>query len=123
MNKCIKCKSTKEDEEFGFRTDTGKVKNTCKKCASLFTKARFYKCSIEKIEQLLSDSNYMCQICGVKEKDAGNEKTKHSNLYIDHDHNTKKLRGVLCHKCNLIIGHANDDVIILEKAIRYLKNN
>lgn len=38
----------------------------------------------------------------------------------DHCHATGKKRGVLCSKCNLMIGHANDDPRILAAAMQYL---
>jgi hypothetical protein len=39
---------------------------------------------------------------------------------IDHNHETKKIRGLLCNKCNLMIGLSGDSISILEKAIKYL---
>jgi hypothetical protein len=58
-----------------------------------------------------------CAICG-----------KHQNefktpLGIDHDHETGKVRGLLCFNCNTGIGKLKDDITILEKAIEYLKTN
>lgn len=44
-------------------------------------------------------------------------------LCIDHDHNTDKIRGLICHKCNFLISNANDDIEILKNAISYLENN
>lgn len=42
--------------------------------------------------------------------------------FTDHDHKTGKLRGVLCHHCNLLLGNAKDDIAILAAAIEYLSN-
>lgn len=42
---------------------------------------------------------------------------------IDHDHKTKKVRGVIHRKCNLLIGYANEDINILQNAISYLELN
>ena len=50
-----------------------------------------------------------CEICGDTE-----------NLHIDHDHDTGKYRGVLCHHCNVGIGHLKEKKEILENAIKYL---
>lgn len=44
------------------------------------------------------------------------------NLVPDHDHNTGKVRGILCNKCNLGIGLFNDDSLALTKAADYLKS-
>ena len=51
-----------------------------------------------------------CAICGKKSK----------RLCVDHDHKTGVLRGLLCNKCNSLLGFGRDSVEILEAAIRYL---
>ncbi len=42
-------------------------------------------------------------------------------LSIDHDHNTGDIRGLLCHNCNVAIGHLNDDPELLDAAAGYLR--
>jgi hypothetical protein len=44
-----------------------------------------------------------------------------SKIAIDHCHRTGKVRGILCFACNLFIGHAREDVLSLQRAIRYLE--
>lgn len=39
---------------------------------------------------------------------------------LDHCHTTGRIRGVLCQRCNLMIGQAKDDPVRLNKAIIYL---
>ena len=53
-----------------------------------------------------------CVICGSTRR-----------LCIDHDHATKKIRGVLCSKCNAGLGMFDDNATRLESAIRYLKGS
>ena len=63
-----------------------------------------------------------CAICGNIEtaRDrAGNVKM----LAVEHDHRTGAIRSLACHSCNAVLGHAADDVRILESAIRYLKKH
>jgi len=53
-------------------------------------------------------------------------------MVIDHDHNYKKRdfknnsellpRGMLCNRCNLILGIAKDDVQRLQSCINYLND-
>ncbi len=55
-----------------------------------------------------------CKICnGVN-----NDKRR---LYIDHDHKTGKVRGLLCHRCNSLLGYVNDAIDLLLEIISYLK--
>jgi hypothetical protein len=51
-----------------------------------------------------------CLICNVEEK-----------LVVDHNHETGKIRGLLCNNCNCAIGLLKDDPIILQSAISYLQ--
>jgi len=41
---------------------------------------------------------------------------------MDHDHETGKFRGMLCHHCNRGLGNFKDKIENLEKAIEYLKS-
>jgi hypothetical protein len=40
---------------------------------------------------------------------------------IDHDEKTGLVRGLLCHHCNVMLGHARDDIPTLESAVEYLE--
>jgi hypothetical protein len=40
--------------------------------------------------------------------------------HIDHDHVTDKVRGLLCHSCNVGIGNLQHDPQILMAAARYV---
>ncbi len=42
-------------------------------------------------------------------------------LSADHCHKTGVFRGLLCMKCNTAIGKLNDDAVLVEKALNYLK--
>lgn len=42
-------------------------------------------------------------------------------LVLDHDHKTGLTRGLLCNKCNGLLGFANDTLGLLERAIVYLR--
>jgi hypothetical protein len=41
---------------------------------------------------------------------------------IDHDHATDRVRGLLCHNCNVALGHFRDDPSLMQQAIRYLED-
>lgn len=42
-------------------------------------------------------------------------------LAVDHDHKTGRLRGLLCHRCNLGIGSLGDSIEGVERALAYLR--
>ena len=44
-------------------------------------------------------------------------------ICLDHDHDTGKFRGWPCQYCNIMIGNANEDTRVLERAIDYLNNS
>src|ERR1035437_4788142 len=43
-------------------------------------------------------------------------------LSIDHCHQTNKIRGLLCQRCNLVIGNADDKVSTLRNLIEYIEH-
>ena len=51
-----------------------------------------------------------CVICGDLD-----------NLVVDHDHRTGRVRGALCQRCNMGLGHFRDDPELLEFAAMYLR--
>lgn len=55
-----------------------------------------------------------CAICRDRFGDA--------ERYVDHCHRAGKVRGLLCHKCNVGIGMFMDSVTRLENAIAYLQS-
>lgn len=42
-------------------------------------------------------------------------------LFVDHCHSTKKIRGLLCRKCNAVLGMCDDNISVLENSITYLR--
>lgn len=44
-------------------------------------------------------------------------------LAIDHNHLTNEIRGLLCYKCNIMLGMADDNIDTLFAAIEYLEAN
>lgn len=45
---------------------------------------------------------------------------KTGRLHIDHDHDSGKVRGLLCMPCNSFLGKISEDVVILKRAVAYL---
>lgn len=78
---------------------------------SLRVAAKAYGISIEEAKELRSGT---CFICGSD----GSEYKK--SLHIDHCHTTGKVRGALCHSCNIALGLIKEDINILDKMKEYL---
>ncbi len=77
--------------------------------------------SIEEYEQRARDQNGVCAICRCAETE-----TRHGvvrRLCVDHDHATKKVRGLLCSHCNLALGYLHDDPLRAHSAENYLERH
>ena len=57
-----------------------------------------------------------CKICGVHQSEIKR------SLCVDHDHETGKVRGLLCGKCNTAIGLFGDNRELVKLAFEYLEN-
>ena len=76
---------------------------------------REYGLTINDYEDMVKAQSNQCAICL-----APGEAERNRKLVIDHCHASGKVRGLLCNKCNLLLGHANDTIERLERAILYL---
>lgn len=76
-----------------------------------------YKINSKIYQRMLKKQNYRCIIC---KKHKNKQKRR---LSVDHDHQTGKIRGLLCDNCNLIIGYAKENIMILKNIIEYLKRS
>lgn len=73
---------------------------------------RKYGITIEHYYNILETQNNLCAIC----------KRELKKPVIDHDHNTGKVRGILCYPCNTAIGKSIEALDLLKKAYDYLVN-
>ena len=71
-----------------------------------------YNLNIDEYKQMFIDQNNKCKICGEEFRQTPN---------VDHNHQTGKVRGLLCHNCNLRVGWVEND--LLEKTIKYIQEN
>jgi hypothetical protein len=84
---------------------------------------RLYGISYNEFISIFHYQNGKCAICGLKLPDIDNSTKTRKNTFIDHNHTTGKIRGILCPNCNFGLGNFKDDINILENAIQYLANN
>ena len=124
---CRTCKVTKPLTEF-YTHPNGRygVKESCKLCVDDKKWQWQYGIGRKEVLQMLEDQNYECKICeteivfGISTKDKMPKGTRRAN--IDHCHDTGVVRGLLCNQCNQGIGYLQDDITLLEEAIKYLAN-
>lgn len=139
---CTKCKCAKKLTS--FYTDKKRIRSICKSCdkkaLSIWRinnrdKLRAHcrnwykknKCvrreysiktrfgiTTKQYENMLHDQGYKCGICGK------NQSLFKKRFSIDHNHETGKIRGLLCPQCNVALGLFKDNQEILISAAKYV---
>lgn len=77
-----------------------------------------YGITVEDFWDMHKQQKGLCAICNSPESRKLNGAVAH--LVVDHCHETGKVRGLLCHKCNTGLGHVEKREWLL-KAIVYLE--
>jgi len=108
--RCYRCKTWKLTSAFtiDLSRKSGKT-SICKSCMSEASTASRYKISRSKLKEFREKHGNLCAICSSTQI-----------LYIDHNHKTGELRGLLCPRCNSAIGLFAEDPHRLSAAINYL---
>jgi hypothetical protein len=103
---CIKCRGSQGQIGNCYGCEKSKKlywsTGLCQGCYKCIIK---YKLNKETIKELNLITN--CEICGIKLHHK--EGNSNNRAVIDHDHNTGKVRGVLCSQCNIIEGMIRDE--------------
>ena len=92
-----------------------KNKKNPKERARIHQKKFKYNLNEEEYKFLFTKQNNKCAICTV---DLSSVKA-----CVDHNHKTKKVRGILCDSCNRALGFLKDDLQNLKRAVEYLKKD
>jgi hypothetical protein len=135
---CSVCKEEKSLADFPVRKThrPGKPVSQCTACKVEINKAyrvankdkvleterrsklkKTYGITPAQYDQMLAEQNAQCAICSAK-KTGGRTKL----FFIDHCHNTGRVRGLLCMRCNTGLGLFLDNPKFLLNAISYLKD-
>jgi hypothetical protein len=76
-----------------------------------------YGISQSDYQRLFDLQDGQCAICGTTDP-------KHYGMFnVDHDHETGKVRGLLCAQCNQGLGKFRDNIHFLEQAVLYLSKH
>jgi hypothetical protein len=71
-----------------------------------------YGITLEQRDEMAEAQGQRCVICQEVKQ-----------LHVDHCHDTGKVRGLICHSCNVMLGVANDNPSILRAGIEYLERS
>lgn len=72
--------------------------------------------SLEEFKKKSEGQDNLCAIC---DKECGT----YRRLAVDHDHNTGRIRDLLCLKCNAVLGLVDEDTQLLQKIIDYIERH
>lgn len=111
---CRRCRTTQPRAEYSTAEGccTGCARKT-RRDRRLF---RAYRVFGHEAAAQAERQGHVCAICGLPAADAPSE------LPVDHNHATGRMRGRLCSECNLGLGKFHDDPHILEIAAAYLRS-
>jgi len=117
--KCIECNAWKHIDQFYVdRSCSYGRMSVCKECQLKVNRQRSYKITPEQYNEMLAAQGGCCKICGALPSSKSNR--KHTVLSVDHCHVTGAVRGLLCARCNHVLGLAEDSPAILSSASQYL---
>lgn len=87
-----------------------KWERSCRECKKWSHLRRAYGLSKEEFGKVFKEQNGKCKICLTREI-----------KYVDHDHKTGEVRGLLCPSCNTALGLFLENPEIFRRAMNYLK--
>lgn len=101
-----------------YRRRNRQVRYCSPECARAARALRYilrdYGLTRDEYEALLERQGHVCAICQKPDT------TAKGILGVDHDHTTGRVRGLLCHPCNVGLGHFQDDPALLTRAAVYV---
>lgn len=110
---CFRCRTWGPVEQFCIdKSRLGGRASSCKPCMSDASTASRYGISLGELRTFRLQHGNRCGICARSSPP----------LYIDHNHKTGALRGLLCPGCNTAIGQFDESPALFAAALRYLSN-
>ena len=131
---CTRCDKTLPFTDFtvkGLRKDgSTKYSSRCKPCQAKKKKETYcpekkresdlkniYGITLQEYNEMLVAQDYKCAGCGTMDTTF----SKGKRFAVDHCHETGRVRGLLCGRCNVALGLVNDEVTTLRNLIKYLE--
>ena len=85
-----------------------------------------YGITSEDYNRILVEQKGVCAICGnpqTQKRVSSSGKVRLLGLFVDHNHETGKVRGLLCNNCNNALGYFRENVEYLANAISYIEKH
>lgn len=76
-----------------------------------------YGLTLEEYDEMLVRQSGRCAICKTKQCFTG------FRFAVDHDHTTGAIRGLLCRRCNQVLGQLGENPQLFEEAANYLRRS
>ena len=120
MKTCKTCSLSLDESEFySAKSNIDKLSTSCKKCVSkknIEHANRNRELSLDKKRQMMQNQDHKCAICGkfIELESLAN---------VDHNHDTGKIRELLCNSCNRVLGSVYENKSTLKSMIEYLEKH
>lgn len=112
--KCAMCSKVENRKRWTRHGMSADKKNMTPERLRDYTRYKFYGLMPEDFQGKMDEQNNGCAIC-----DADISEVKAA--LVDHCHETGQVRGLLCVRCNSLLGYAKDNIETLNRAISYLQ--
>ena len=111
QSSCIVCTKVKQKTRWASRTPKKRLEQHLK-----------YKYGVTHAEFVTAwdQQDGACSICKNDLPDLMTYDNRRRGYAIDHNHETGAFRGILCLKCNSLLGMASESTEVLSAAIEYL---
>jgi hypothetical protein len=132
---CSKCNKNPTNKTIGYG---GGNLTWCKECNAEKNRNAYAKKTVEERREIglkrrygITYADYMsmydtqngnCRICN-ESLVLWCDKREPKAACVDHCHATGKIRGLLCHECNVALGLVHENEVIAQNMIRYIKEN
>lgn len=119
---CFSCCEEKPLTDFHLHSKNGKRHPRCKRCRKDQHYLRLYGIGIDEYEDLFEVQGGLCALCRKPEHIIDRRSGEVVRLSVDHSHETGEVRGLLCRRCNYVVGVIESvDATWLKAAWQYLK--
>lgn len=126
MSRCRECvceemrRYRREYPERARASKTASYRKNYVQTTRRYRLARLFGITLEEYGALLAAQGGLCAICRRPETTRSRNGVDLKVLAVDHDHDTNRVRGLLCAQCNKGLGNFGDDPVRLAAAIKYL---